>query len=270
LIDAHLHVACADTTRYPRHPTGMGRDWWTAHGDADEVLRLIAASGIDRAVIVQAAGLYGHDCHCALDVAAADPARYAVVGEIDPTSADPAADVARLAAAGACGVRVFGGRGKAPWLTDDRGRDIWAAAAATGLVVVPTFHAHLLAALGQRCADEPGAVVALDHCAFLNVYGGPEAEAAVLALVDLPSVHLKISTHNLGTDDPAGWLRRMADAFGAERLCWGSDFPQVGGFDSYEALREIAVTAAAGLDDDQRHELFVGTSSRLWWPEVTR
>jgi predicted TIM-barrel fold metal-dependent hydrolase len=268
LIDAHLHVACADTARYPRQPSGMGRVWWTAHGDADEVLQTLSANGIDRAVIVQAAGLYRHDCRCALDVAATDPVRYAVVGEIDPRTADPAADVARLAAAGARGVRVFGGAGDAPWLTDGRGRDIWAAAATTGLVVVPTFHAHLLAAVGQRCADEPAAVVALDHCAFVNLYGGPDAEAALRALAEVPSVHLKVSTHNLAGDDAAAWLCNLAGVFGADRLCWGSDFPQVK-VDRYEETLAVAHRGTAQLDEAERAAFFTGTSARLWWPEVT-
>jgi L-fuconolactonase len=256
VIDAHTHVACADTVRYPHRPTGVGSDWWRAGGDGEALRAVLDASGVDQAVVVQAVGVYGYDCRCARAVVASSPDRFALVEALDMGKMDLAALSPR-----ASGVRLFGVTGDRPtWLTDGRAADAWDAAAELGLVVVLTLFAEHLAALPALVERRPEVPIALCHCAFPDL-AGPEGEAALFGLSDLAAVHLKVTSHNL--EASPGLLDRVAEAFGARRLCWGSDYPQHRSL-SYPEMVGLARQATAGWADDDRELFLAGTSRRLW------
>ena len=52
----------ATTARFPTHPTGVASDWWRHGGDVDELIGELDGAGVERCVVVQAVGAYGHDC----------------------------------------------------------------------------------------------------------------------------------------------------------------------------------------------------------------
>jgi predicted TIM-barrel fold metal-dependent hydrolase len=103
--------------------------------------------------------------------------------------------------------------------------------------------------------------VAIDHCGFVD-FGGDVSP--LLDLAELPAVHVKVSSHVLHPlPDPAATVALLAGAFGAERLIWGSDYPQTEG--SYGSMVELARTAASGLDEAGRAQFLGGTARRLWF-----
>jgi L-fuconolactonase len=264
IVDAHVHVACADAERYPRKPNGLGRPWWETDGEAEQLRANLDANGVGRTVIVHAGGLYGYECECSADVVAAAPDRYALVPEVNVRADDLDLEVARFAAMGATGIRVAAvGGGDAPWLGDGRGARIWRGAAAHGLVVGPTVFPKHLADLVGVCREVPDATVVVDHCAFAHL-GDDAVQAQVLALADVPSIHLKVTTYNVAVDDPRQWLARCIDAFGADRLCWGTDYPQVPDL-TYAEMLDAALVAASDLAPAERDALFAGTAARLWF-----
>jgi len=263
-VDTHVHVACPDAARYPRSPRGVGSDWWKTgdHGSGPLVAAMDAV-GVARAVVVQAVGPYGYDCRCAIDAVAERPDRLRLVVAVDPASPDPADDLRRLARdAPVAGVRVFcvGGDDDA-WLTDGRGAAVWDLAGELGIVVVPTVFPTRLQVVGDLAQAHPGVPVALDHAGFPDL---PLAgDAPVLALADIPWMHLKVSSHLLGdAPDPTALVRLLAAHFGADRLCWGSDYPQTS--TDYAALLALGVSAAGGLDSAGRDAFLTGTATRLW------
>jgi predicted TIM-barrel fold metal-dependent hydrolase len=269
LVDTHVHVACADAARFPRRPTGVGSDWWgDASGRADAVLGEVRRAGVDGVVVVQAVGAYGHDPACASDAVAAAGAWARLVPSIDLTSSDPAArlvEVARLPST--VGVRLFGVADGAPWLDDGRADEVWCAAAERGVVLVPTIFSDRLDALHAVIERHPDVAVALDHCAFPDLAGAP-GEAALLALAGADAVRLKVTTHVLAAWDAEGRLeptvQRLAEEFGAGRMCWGSDHPQHQGLTYGEKLA-LAERAVGGLTDDDRDRFFAGTALELGW-----
>jgi predicted TIM-barrel fold metal-dependent hydrolase len=264
IVDTHTHVNCTDTARYPRSPRGVGSDWWRTddHG-ATALVGAMDAAGVDRAVVVQAVGPYGYDCRCAIDEAARWPARLSLVIAIDPTGPAPARSLHALAdEVPLAGVRLFGLDGDgAAWLGDGRGAEVWEAAGSLGLTVVPVVMPGQVPAVGALAAAHPGVVVAMDHAGFPDL---PLADnAPVLALAALPDVHLKVSSHLLeAAADPGGVLARLVGAFGAGRLCWGSDYPQTS--TDYAALVRLGVDAAAGLPPADREAFLNGTAMRLF------
>jgi L-fuconolactonase len=161
-------------------------------------------------------------------------------------------------------VRVFsvGGAPEA-WLTDGRAAAMWDVAGDLGITVVPTVMPPSLAAVRALVAARPSVPVALDHAGFPDL---PLTDASpVLALADLPALHLKVSSHLLeAAADPAALVTRLAGAFGADRLCWGSDYPQTSL--DYAALLGLGRAAAADLPPADRDAFLGGTATRLWWP----
>jgi L-fuconolactonase len=265
VIDGHVHVACPDEVRFPRHPTGVGADWWTTDGSVDQLRANLDGNGVARAVIVQSTGLYAFDCRCAAAVVADEPRRFALVATLDMEADDPAALVEAHAATGAVAVRAASASPEAPaWLTDRRGPSVWAAAARHGLGVVALVRTPHLDALGALCRRAPEVPVVLDHCG-MPALDGPDADAAVLRAAEIPSLHVKVTSLNLGGSDDTGRLRRLVDAYGSHRCCWGSDYPQHRTH-TYAEMRALVEAASCSLDRDERRDLLAATSLRLWWP----
>lgn len=270
MIDAHVHVVCPDEERYRRRPTGVGSEWWRHGGDARSLVEVLDASGVDHAVVVQAVGVYGYDCECAVDTVVQDRARFALVGAVDMDGEDPAEALAELAArAPLAGVRTFAvGAAGSAWLADGRGDAVWALAAELDIVVVPTIFTERLPELRVLLERHPHATVALDHCAFPDM-AQPNSRGDLLHLAELRSLHLKVTSHNLdGPDDPASFLEPLVSAFGPERLTWGSDHPQHQSL-TYAEMVALARRASRKFAPHEQAAFLEGTARRLWFGDST-
>lgn len=274
VIDTHTHVSCGAESPYPFAPTGVASDWWRSGGTIDELLAEADANAVDRIVVVQAVGAYGHDCSCAGASVAQHQTRAALVVSVDMTAPDPATALTQLldappSGARICGVRLFGVGGvDTSWLTDGRGAEVWSVAATRGITVVPTVFADRFDDLARLADAHPGTSVAIDHCGFIDMVEGGGL-AYLLQLAQVRSVALKVTSYVLEAaerdeGDPAPMLERLVDAFSANRLCWGSDHPQDQRHD-YAGKLALAKHAARNLDDAQRHSLFASTAERLFF-----
>lgn len=262
VFDAHVHVVSADQARYPRRAGGEGT-WWQHAYDIDDLTADLDAAGVDGAVVVQAVSPYGHDCRMAVD-AVAGRDRFALVGSVDMASSGAVATFDSLhETTTLAGLRLFGVADGAPWLADGSADGVWQAAARHGTVLVPTLFPDALPALRRVVEAHPSVVVALDHCAFPD-FGGPGAMDRLCALAELSSIHLKVSSHNLEhADDPADFVDAVVAAFGAERVCWGSDHPQHQA-NTYAEKVDVARHASRRLRPEDRALFLGGTAARLW------
>jgi L-fuconolactonase len=272
VTDAHVHVVSSDTDRFPLRPGDFGRDWWSGREiGAEQITRDLDAAGVERAVIVQAVGPYGNDNRYAQEVGAAGAGRFAAVVAIDTDGDDPAAELAALVGAGnVAGVRVAAFAGDAPWLTDGRGAAIWDAAADCGVNLVIACLAPHVPAVAELVRERPDVTVAMDHCAFPDLDGGPpyHRAAPLFELAGLPSVSLKLTTIVLRDAERVGGPRplvaQLVDAFGAARVCWGSDHPQTYEL-SYVQMVQLARRATVALDAEARAAVLDTTARDLWF-----
>jgi L-fuconolactonase len=215
-------------------------------------------AGVDRAVVVQAIDAYGHDCRCAAAAVGAHPARLALVASVDMDGDDPAADLAALVAqapAAVGSVQLLGvGSVEPVWLVDGRALAVWDLAAELGLTLVACVFTRNLPDLAAVVEYRPEVPIALDHCAF----------------PDLPEVHLEVTSYVLemaerDEGDPAPIVERLATAFGANRLAWGSDHPQDRRL-TYAGKVELAHHATRTLGPAERDAVLAGTALHLWFP----
>jgi predicted TIM-barrel fold metal-dependent hydrolase len=277
IVDSHVHVASPDTDQYPLHPLPLAASrWWANTGhDAVRLVAALDAAGVSKAVVVQPIGAYGFDNRYVLATAAAYPER--VVGVVSVDLDDPAwrAQLQRDGTApGIVGVRLFGILPSASWVNEDAVQQAFAVLAQLRRVAILTVFGSQLPTLLPVLARYPELPVAVDHCAFPSLVGGALArDDPVFSLVSYQQVTLKVTSHLLhqvesAGGDPSLLVARLADAFGADRLAWGSDYPQTQLEGGYRAHVALAERAAGRLDVDARAAFFGTTTLRVFAREA--
>jgi L-fuconolactonase len=221
------------------------------------------AVGVDGAILVNSARHYGIDNRYALESASRHPERFRVVIRVDPE----APDVAEQIAAARADPRIVGAR-LLTMIEPDRVRfregrfdPVFAAAQASDLplCLYPTGTLPLVDDAARRFADLR---IVVDHLGLAQRPFAPlhsdlfERLPELLALARHPNVAVKLSGIPALSWDAfpyAGvWphVQRVLDAFGVERVMWGSDATRVDGIATYaEGLRWLTESGALGGDD---------------------
>jgi predicted TIM-barrel fold metal-dependent hydrolase len=275
IIDSHTHVISQDAARYPADPLGGHRSTWSQDRpvDGDGLLTAMDKAGIDKAVVVQASTVYGHDNRYVAEVVAAHRDRLVGVFSVDVLADDGLDQMKRWLDAGLCGLRLFttGSTmpGQASWLDDPRSFPVWAHAEAQAVPVCLQMTADGIPMLLGLLARFPKVRVLLDHLARPRLSDGPPY-AAAKALFDLaehPGVFLKFTNRTIaaageGASTPPAFIARLVEAFGADRIAWGSNFPAAEG--ELAALFGEARAALGGLAAVDQAKIFAGTISGLY------
>ncbi len=267
-----------DEARYPLRPSGVGSQWYReAPCTAEKLAELTTAAGVDAAVLVQAFGAYSYDNSYVVDSAAASPARFVSIAILDAEDPASPATLSALARETAfTGVRLFSiGALEHPqptWLDHPVTFELWDVCASLGLRVVVACLPEHLSRLQRVLEQFPEQPVVLDHCGFVELDGGPPypRAAALFRLAEHTNLHLKITSHLLEAADEQGDACEIVDQllgeFGAERLVWGSDYPQTHDR-SYPELVALAERACRNLSERDRGLVMGGTALQLW-PEL--
>lgn len=238
IVEWNAHMFSSDRERYPFFPSAAyvpGDDRLSAD-PVGEYLGRMEAVGIDRAVLVQPEP-YGDDHRLLLDCLARDRERLKGTCLFLPKDPDAVAKMEALVAAEPRIVaqRFHAHRGKTMYLDsfhDGPVRALWRCAGELGLVIelhIGPNYARQAHDLAREYADYP---VLIDHLAEPHM-GSAAEYADVLAMGALPNVTIKLSglTHFSKEPEPhrdaRDLVRRVADAFGPERLAWSSGSPSI-------------------------------------------
>ena len=270
-IDTHVHVIADDQAAYPLRPMSLSGAWYReAPCSAEGLLGRMDASGVARAILVQALGAYSYDNRYAADSARRHPDRLVGVCCVDPLGGDPCGELTYwVRERGMRGVRLFALSREGPgWLGDPRTFPLWERAAELDARIVVTILDHQVPALRRALQRFPETAVSLDHCGFPPLVRDPWPEAAPLfALAEHPRLFLKVSTHVLDAarrgGDPRRFVAALADRFGPERLMWGSDFCQTHDR-SYAELVAQGRDAFSGLSAEDQAWCLARTAAKLW------
>lgn len=261
LVDSHCHVS---------------RDWFEP---VESLLFQMDRNDVSYAVLIQVRTEYDNDYQ--FECVRRFPGRFlsvVCVDERNPTAID---DLARLKDQGARGVRF------SP-LTRSPGNDpiaIWRQAQELELPVsclgrtTAEFASDEFARIFDEITDIP---IVIEHLGALNVpvpdEGPPyDARRRIFALSRFRNAYVKI--HGLGEftprqvplADPRPFgtnvppLQQMAyEAFGPERMMWGSDFPPVSSREGYRNALRITMEQFAGKSAGERARIFGGTALRVF------
>ena len=256
IVDTHVHI---------------GRDHYEP---VEMLLRQMELNDVAQTVLVQSTATL--DNSYVLECRDRFPDRLAVVCRVDVDDPHAADTLAGLRAAGAESLRLRNFH-RSP------GRDplaVWRAAADLGMSVSvggpadgfadPEFAAIL--------AELPSLVVILEHLAGMGIHaiGAPampslETFRQALALSRYPNAYIKI--HGMGeiSDPPFPYratppfVRMAYDAFGPDRMLWGSDWPRVTNREGYRnSLRHTIAELEPWCPPDHLAQIFGGNARRRW------
>jgi predicted TIM-barrel fold metal-dependent hydrolase len=235
ICDSQVHLWAANTPDRPWSDGKPHRPVPLGHG---ELLGHMNAAGVNRVIIVPPA-IDADRNDLALAAAKAHPDRFAVMGKIsekDPKSPE------RLATwrstPGMLGLRFNFKR--APAALAGGGTDwVWSVAEKAGVpIYVGVTHGdvHVIDAIAEK---HPALKLVFDHMALAS---GAKEEAGgfrdfdkLLVAARRPNIAVKVSALPCYTDSPYPhrnlhpYVRKVYDAFGPQRMLWGSDFSRLRG-----------------------------------------
>ena len=236
IVDSQVHVWAAHSDERPWPADGFGREHGPVPLSEAVLLERMEEAGVARAVLVPPSW-EGDRNDLALAAASAHPDRFAVMGRID---LGDAANADRLASwrqqPGMLGLRLtFLTPEQRQWLVDGTSDWVWPAAQAAGLPIM-VFPPEQLAAIGRVAARHPGLKLVIDHLALSLERRGEALDSALDELLPLarhPNVAVKASALPAYSDesypfhDLHGLVERVVDAFGPERVFWGTDLSRL-------------------------------------------
>lgn len=223
-------------------------------------------AGVDKAVFIQYGG--NSDNAYMIESMAAHPGRFQSAMIVEPD--DDGSAIRRWAEQGVVGIRL-------PHASRATGSDPlaqWRTAAELDLVVsAPSRPEGLLSTAFTEVLDAFSDLsIVIEHLAGV----GRDAEAPyekykrALTLAERPNLTIKLPGFGEFCDVPlpTGPIPPVADmaleAFGADRVMWGSDFPPVSSREGYNNSLNVPLAHFEGLSDTERAAIFGETALRVW------
>lgn len=274
-VDIHPHVISDDEGRYPPAPLFGKRSDWSQErpSTVDTLIAQMDAAGVDKAAVVHSSTTYGFDNSYVVDACNAHPDRLIAVGSVDVLAPDAVTTIRQWVDRGLAGLRVFTGGSTKEFdpseLDDARAYPAWELLGDLGLTMcIQTGPVGLPAvvALARRFPNVP---IILDHLGRPDVTDGAPYAAAqsLFDIAPIESIYLKLTPRIMGdvkkgAASPKSFFPKLVDAFGAQRLAWGSNYPTSEG-----TLADIKATAQdrlACLSDEDRSWIFAKTAQSLY------
>lgn len=230
----------------------------------EDVLEVMRAAGVERAVLCQHLGEY--DNSYLAGVVRQSPQTFAAVCLVDPSGPDAVAELEKWHAIGAFrGVRLYAG-----WL--DEYESMWARAVDLGLTLViyaSEGAAFAVPPVARFMSAHPDARLVMTHLGNPQLVDGRPAETELLRLAEFPGVYVQLSGLSMFgpfPHDPLDDLiRATVREFGSERIYWGSNYPVCGGEADYVRDLRYLQQGAWGLTAEQIADVTERTAERLWF-----
>jgi L-fuconolactonase len=267
-IDSHQHFWSLDRGDY---------GWLTPELEAihrdfmpSDLAPLIEAAAVERTVLIQAAPTSA-ETDFLLDLAQSTPFVGGVVGWVDFEAPDAAHRIAALAARPKLlGLRpMIQDLPDAQWMLSDQIAPAIEAMWFEGLTFDALIAPRHLPVLLHFAARFPALDIVIDHAAKPDIAGSGFRTWAHDIRELARETRLVCKLSGLVTEAAPGWttdtLRRYVDviieAFGADRLMWGSDWPVVNMNGSYPAWLAATEQLLSGLSDTEREAIFGGVAN---------
>jgi len=272
-IDAHVHVWTQDVEKYPLAGKYSVEDVRPPLFLPEDILGHARPCGVERVVLVQMS-YYGFDNRYMLDVMRDYDGVFSGIAVIDVEAERPDVEMRRLAQEGVRGFRVQPRGDIERWLDGVNYERLFQCAADENLAICPLINVDALAALGTMCERFVDTPVIIDHLCRIGA-GQPIVDGdieALCALAQYPQVMVKVSAfYALGDKKPpytdlGPLIRRVYEAFGAERLMWASDCPyQVQDEHTYAASVDLVEKRLDFLSEQEREQLLGGTAAAFFF-----
>lgn len=235
IIDAQVHIWQADTPARPHVKEDASKPHRPIPLGYEDLLQEMQAAGVDRAILVPPSW-DGYRNDYALAAAQKHPDRFAVMGKVplnDPASREKLPGW--LKQPGMLGFRIsFRHGGTHSWLDDGSGDWFWADCEKYNIPVM-IFAPFAVAAVGKIAERHPGLRLICDHMGLNTQWKGKDLTPGVdllLTFAKYKNLGVKLSCLPCYVDEAYPYptlhpqIRRVVEAFGPQRLFWGTDLSQ--------------------------------------------
>jgi L-fuconolactonase len=273
-IDAHQHFWRLARGDYGWLTPALAPLWRDC--EPADLEPLLARAGIARSIAVQAAASAAETDHL-LALAAHSPSIAGVVGWIDFESPQALDELARRRAQPRfVGVRpMIQDQADERWMLRPALRPVFEALERHALAFDALVRPQHLAALLELLERHPRLRVVVDHCAkpALREGAGWPGRARWeerLRLLARAGCSVKLSgllteaRPGAGADELAPFVEPLLQAFGPERVLWGSDWPVVLLAADYQRWWELSLQLLRGLSGAEQERVLGGNALRFY------
>jgi L-fuconolactonase len=267
IIDPHVHVWKHD----PRYPWAKETTRPPEKDATPEMLlELMRANSVERTVLIQVIH-YRWDNSYAADVLRQYPQYFRGVARVNPESPAAPDDLSRLVEEqGFQGVRLSPAEdATGDWIRGPLMPPLWKRCrdlkASMNILTGP----GRLADIGSLVEKFPALTVVIDHMADCPA-DRPDELKKLLALARYPQVFVKVShTWSVSKQaypypDAQEQVKRLYDAFGPQRLMWGTDWPIVEAHCGYAKALAMVRDEMKFLNDEDKSWMLSRTVERVW------
>ncbi|HEY1545379.1 MAG TPA: amidohydrolase family protein [Xanthobacteraceae bacterium] len=252
LIDIHPHVISIDTQRFPLAPIGGHQSDWSQERPVsyDEMIAAMDKAGVAKSAVVQASSAYAFDNSYVAAAVATYPKRFTGVFSVDVLAPDAVHKMKHWMAKGLTGMRLYTAGSTMEqklWFIDPKTFPAWTFAGEAGIPVCMQMRHKAFPQLKEILERFPKVRFIIDHLGRTEMADGPPyaAAAPVFELARYPNVYLKVTHRNFeearnGKATPETFFPKLIQAFGANRIAWGSNYPA--------AKQSLTELAALGRD----------------------
>ena len=277
IIDAQVHIWPPESAERSYVKEDASKPHRPIPLTYDRLLEEMKTAGVDRAILVPPSW-EGYRNDYALEAAQRHPDRFAVMGKVplnDPASKDKLASW--LKQPGMLGFRIsFRHSGTHSFLDDGTADWFWADCERYDIPVM-IFAPFAVAKIGAIAERHPGLRVIVDHMGLNVQWKGKDLGPGIdvlLKFASMKNVGVKASCLPCYVAEPYPFptlhpqIRRVVDAFGPQRIFWGTDLSQMPC-----SYRQAVTLVTEELDflSLQDKEWIMGRALAHWlrWPLAT-
>ncbi len=241
IIDTHMHVWANEPKRYPfPHPYNKNWEGPEHEGTLEMLIKDMDQHGCTHSVLVQVI-YHGWDNTYVADCVKRYPKRLKAHGLIDPTDPKVADKLEYwVKEHGLHGMRFSaiyyrnGNHGGDRWINAPETHKLWRQAEELGAVFNFFIAPIQLPKLEDMVKAHPSVRITIDHIGQMDLgQENPEPDfKLLLAMARYPNVWVKVSeltsvskSGKYPFTDAYPWVKRLYEAFGPDRLLWGTGYP---------------------------------------------
>jgi L-fuconolactonase len=267
ILDSHTHVWVRD----PKYPWAKETAEPPNYDATPEMLiEKMRANGVERTVILQVIH-YRWDNSYLADVLKRYPNLFQGVARVDPNNpAAPDHLSGLVEEQGFRGVRISPAANAAgDWISGPLMPALWKRCESLKVPLVVLAPATRLPDIARLVDRFPGLTVVIDHMAD-SPLDQPRLLDPLLALKRYPNVYAKIThTWTLTKQaypyrDSFAQVKRIYDAFGAQRIMWGTDWPLIERYTTYDKILAFYRRELDFLTEDDKTWVLARTVERIW------
>lgn len=275
-IDCHSHVWTPDVASYPLAGTQTADDLAPHSFTPEELMAIAKPHGVSRVVLIQHTIYHGKDNRYLIDVIKRHSGTFSGVSWIEPADPNVKDVMDRLLTAGFRGCRIRPGDGGVERWRDSPGMNsMWSHGAEIGVAMCPLVDPEYLPEVIHMCQQHQDTTVVIDHFARIGIDGTIHRTDLddLVRLAAYPKTHVKVSAYYaLGKKQPphtelVPMIKELYDAYGPERLMWGSDCPyQLTDPNTYASSINLIKEGIDFLSESDKEWLLRKTAQRVFFP----